>query len=275
MVPFESSNGNALDGRAVVADGAVHGLHRVVDELARALRVSVASERGALDAHARHLAVLAEHLVRRLKKVQVNASRGARGLAQRPVVEGLDHLLGLVMTIDRGQRALVIVVVLGVHDDVDVGNLTQLAQLERRELHLGGTAPAEEVNVGHRETLEDLEDVRGNVGGEQVLGVLREHPRDVESDVSDAEDRDLFGLERPRARHVGVAVVPAHKVGGAIRAIQVNTRDVEVGIAERSGGEDDRVVVLAEVLEGEVRADVDVGEQADVAAAQERSRAPR
>ena len=96
--------------------------------------------------------------------------------------------------------------------------------------------------------------------------MLREHARDVEGDVAVADDGDRLSLERPFTGHVGVPVEPAHEVGRAVRADRVDPRDVEVGVADRASGEDDRVVVVLEVVEGDVLAEADVAEDADVAA---------
>ena len=169
--------------------------------------------------------------------------------------------------VDRGHRALVEVVVLGVDDDVDVRHVAQLTELERGELDLRGTAAAKDVNIGHGRGLKAGLDVGRELRGEEVWDVLCEDAGHVERDVADTQNRDLLGLERPGAGDVGVTVVPGHEVGGAVRAIKVNTRDVEIGVVEGAGGKDDGVVVLAELVEGEVRAHVDVGQQADVAAA--------
>src|SRR5699024_9309094 len=73
----------------------------------------------------------------------------------------------------------------------------------------------------------------------------------------------------PGAGVVGVAVVPGHEVGGAVGAVQLDAGDREVGVLEGAGGEDDRVVVAAQVLEREVGAELDVDEEADVPAAQD------
>ena len=88
-----------------------------------------------------------------------------------------------------------------------------------------------------------------DLGDQQVLGVLGEHAGHVERHVAVADHRDLRGLERPGARHVRVPVVPGDEVGGAVGAVQLDARDVQVRVADGAGGEDDRVVVLAQVVE--------------------------
>ena len=167
-------------------------------------------------------------------------------------VRRLDDLLGLVRGVDGRHRPLVEVEVLGVHDDVDVGHVAELAQLQRGELDLGRAPAGEHVHVGDRRGREDLVDVGRDLGRQQVVGVLGEDAGDVERDVAGAEHGDLAGLERPGARDVGVAVVPGDEVGRAVGPGQVDAGDVEVGVADGAGGEDHGVVELAQVVELEV-----------------------
>ena len=170
----------------------------------------------------------------------------------------------LLSIADRERR--VVVEVLVVDDHVDVAHLAELAQLERGELHLHRSAAAEDVHVGHRRRLQPLVDVVGDLGRQQVLGVLRQHPRGVERDVAVADHGDALRRQRPGARVVGVPVVPADEVGGAVAAGQVDARDVEVGVAHGPGREDDGVVVALQVVERDVAAVEHVAEDADVAA---------
>jgi hypothetical protein len=84
-------------------------------------------------------------------------------------------------------------------------------------------------------------------------------------DVAVADDRDLAGLERPLARVVGVAVVPADEVGRAVGALGVDAGDAQLGVVHGAGREDHRVVVLLEVVERDVLTEAHVAEDADVA----------
>ena len=93
--------------------------------------------------------------------------------------------------------------VLVVHDDVDVGHLAELAQLDRGELDVGGTAAPEHVHVGDGGGLEAGEHVVGDLGRAQVDGVLRQHAGDVERDVAVADDGDL--ARRRAATRVGTS----------------------------------------------------------------------
>ena len=91
----------------------------------------------------------------------------------------------------------------------------------------------------------------------------------VQRHVADTQDGDLAGLQRPRARVVRVAVVPGHEVGSAVGLGQVHTRNVERVITVRARRNDDRVVVVTQVVDRHVTADLDIAEQANVATLQD------
>ncbi len=93
--------------------------------------------------------------------------------------------------------------------------------------------------------------------------MLRQDAGDVEGDVAVADHRDLFRLERPGARHVGVTIEPADELCGAVAAVEVDTGHLEVGVANRPGREDHGVVVLLQVVEGDVATVEDIAKQAD------------
>ena len=189
-----------------------------------------------------------------------------RRLAQGPVGEGLDHLLGLVRGVDGGHRALVEVEVLRVDDHVDVGQAPELAQLQRGELDLRRPPTGEHVHVSHRVALDRPVHALRDIGPQQVVRALGEHPGDVERDVARTNHRYPFGLQRPLTRHVRVAVVPGHEVGRPEGAGQLDAGDGQRRVPDRAGGEHHGVVVPPQVSKGDVGADVDVAQQADVAA---------
>ncbi len=119
------------------------------------------------------------------------------------------------------------------------------------------------MHVGDGGGLEAGQDVVGHLGRAQVHGVLGEHARDIERDVSVADDGDLGCLERPFARNVGVSVEPRHEVRRAEGAGKVDAGDVERGVADRAGGQDHGVVPLLKVVDREVAADLDVSDEPD------------
>ncbi len=138
-----------------------------------------------------------------------------------------------------------------------------------RELHLGRAAAAEHVDVGDGRGLQPGVDVVRDFGDQEVVGVLGEHAGHVQGHVAVADHGDFLGLQRPVAGHVRVAVVPGDKVGAAEGALKLDARDVQVRVLDGAGGEDDGVVVRAEVIDGQVRAVVHVAEETDVAAVQD------
>ncbi len=247
-----------------VAHGAVDGLHVPVGEGAGALDVAGAVELGALGAQAHDLAVLAEDFGGRLEEVQEQFVRAVAGVADRPVLQGLGDHVRLLVGAAGGDRALVVVDVLGVDDDLDVGRVVELAQLHRAELRLRRAAAAEDVDLQRLVGLEPVVDVRRDLRGEQLVGGLGKDAGDVEGDVADAEDGNLLGLQRPGARDVRVAVVPGDEVGGAVGAVEVDARDGEGAVGGRTGGEDDGVVERVQFVEGDVAGVVHVAEEADL-----------
>ena len=91
---------------------------------------------------------------------------------------------------------------------------------------------------------------------------LRDDARDVEADVTHADDGDGLGVQIPVLGELRVGVVEADELRAAVGGLR--SRQVEVAVLGRAGGVDDGVVVLLELLEGDILADVDVAEQADL-----------
>ena len=261
--------GQALDGAGGISDGAVDGLDGPVAVLAGAGDVAVAGQAGALGAQADDVAVVVgEDLVGRREEVDVDAVGGGEvlRLLHRVPLKGLDDLALLVGGGQGRLRALVVLEVLLVDEDVDVGLLAELAQLQRGELHLSRTAATEDVHVGDRGLLERGGHVRGDLGGHEVVGVLGQDAGDVQRDVADADDGDLLGTQVPGTRVVGVTVVPRDEVGAAVALGGVDAGNVEGGVGVGSGGEDDGVIVLLELGHRDVTADLDVADEPNVPA---------
>ncbi len=213
---------------------------------------------------------------RAVQEVQVQAA-GSRelgkilGLLGNPVGERAHHGLGLVVRLDLAIGLFVEFEVLGVEDDVHVLGVRKFAEFQRGgELHLCRAATAEDVNVGDRGgVLQAGVNVVRDFGDQEVIGVLGENTGHVKGHVAVAEDGDFLGLKRPFAGNVRVTVVPGDEVGAAEGTLEFDARDIQVGVLDGAGGEDDGVVMLAEVLDGDVRAVVNVAEEADVAAVQD------
>ena len=212
-----------------------------------------------------------DDLDRSLEQVNVDATRGRVLLRVRHRVarQRLDNLTLLVRRAQRLLRALVEVEVLFRDDDVHVRHLAQLAQLQRGELHLRRTTATEHVHIGDRVLSQALGHIRRHLGLEHILGVLGQDASHVQRHVTDTKNGNLAGLQRPRARVIRVAVVPGHEVGCTVRLRQIHTRNVERVIAVRARRNDDRVVVITQVVDRHVAADLDIAEQADVATLQD------
>ena len=216
-------------------------------------------------------ALVGDDLDRRLEQVDVDAPR--RGVlllvGHRVVRQGLDDLTLLIRGAQGLLGPLVEVKVLLRHDDVHVGHLAQLAQLQRRELHLRRAAPTKDVNIRDRVLRQGLGDVGRDLRLEHVLSVLGEHARHVQRHVAHADDGHLPGLKRPRARIVRVSVVPGHEVRRAVGLRQIHARNVQRMIAIGTGRDHDRVVVVAQVVDAHVSAHLNVAEQPNVTALQD------
>ena len=206
----------------------------------------------------------------------MEAAGGARGgvggvvfLLHQPVGQGVDHGLDLVVALHGNVGGLVKVEVLLVKDNVHVAGVAELAQFHRGELHLGGAAATKDVHVGDGRGLQPLVDVVRDLGDKHVVGVLGQHPRHIQCHVAVANDGDLLGGQRPFARHIRVPVVPGHEVGPAVGALQLDAGDVQVCVLDGAGREDDGVVVLLQVFQHQVRAVLDVAEEANVSPVQD------
>ena len=110
--------------------------------------------------------------------------------------------------------------------------------------------------------LQGFVDVVRDFGGEQFVAGLCDDARDVEADVAHADDGDGLGVQVPVLRELRVGVVEADELSATVGGLRA--RQVEVAVLGRAGGVDDGVVVLLELLEGDILADVDVAEQADL-----------
>jgi hypothetical protein len=210
--------------------------------------------------------ILAEDGHRCVQEVQVQTPLRPGLLPHRKVRERLRHLLDLVARLDGLERPLIELVVLGIDDDVDVVDLTEFTQLERRELRLRGPPATEHVDVGDLRGLQALVHVVRDLRGVQVIGLLREHPSHVEGDIAVAEHGDLLRIERPGLGDIGMSVVPVDEVGGTVGTRQVDPGQRQRCVDEAAGGEDHRIVAVGELAEVDVGSVFDVAEQADVTA---------
>ena len=147
---------HARQRRPEVAHGAVDRLDGHLPDLAGADHAALAVGPGALPAERRDAAVVIRDDRERLRvEVQVQTTGClSPGVVDRgALAPGLQHAVDhhdLLVAGDRSTRRVVVVEVLVVDDHVDVAQLAEFAQLEGRELDLGGAAAAEHVHVGDR-----------------------------------------------------------------------------------------------------------------------------
>ena len=121
------------------------------------------------------------------------------------------------------------------------------------------------MHVGDRVLSQGLGHVGRHLGLEHVLRVLGQHAGDVQRHVANAQDRDLASLQRPRTRVIRVAVVPGHEVGRTVGLRQIHARNIQRVIAVRTRRNDDRIIVVTQVVDRHVAAHLDVAEQTNVA----------
>ncbi len=149
--------------------------------------------------------------------------------------------------------------------DVGLGHLAQLADLGIGEGGLGGPAAAEHEDLLHGAVGQGVDRVLGGVGDLQLLAGEGEHPGDVGGDVAVADHHHPLAAEVEFAvGEVGVGVVPVDELGGRVAAGQVLALDPEVAIDAGPIGEEDGVIALLELGDGDVAADLDVAEEAEL-----------
>ena len=194
--------------------------------------------------------------------IGVRVARGQLGVGPRAQLRV--DLPGPAFGLPVRTSGLVVVVQIGrVHHHGEPLHLAYLAQFEGGEPGPGRAAAADHRHHPRGGGAETLADVVGDVGVGQLLGGPHEHARHVQGHVAHAHHGRAFSGQVPVRRHVGVAVVPGHELRRAVGAGQLLAGDPQLPVCQGSGCEDHRVVVRAQVLEGDVRAEVHVAQEAD------------
>src|SRR5579884_2666606 len=133
----------------------------------------------------------------------------------------------------------------GVDDHVRTRELPELLQLRGRERRLRRAAPADDDDLADAGAVDRVDRRVRRVGRRELLRREREHPRDVERDVSVPDHDCTLDREVELERlEVGMAVVPGDELGRRPRSRQVLARDPHPPVGLRADGVDDRVVVL-------------------------------
>ena len=105
----------------------------------------------------------------------------------------------------------------------------------------------------------------GHVCGSQALHRREQHPGDIERDVARADDGDT-GCGHSDSIYDGIwmPAVPGDEFGCRDAARKVLTRHRQCSIGTGSGRHDDRVVVGAQLGEGDVPTEPDVAQEPDI-----------
>ena len=189
---------------------------------------------------------------------------GVRPLGERRHVRAFAAVRHVVR--DPGLEQAVVV-----HDDVGVGEVTELAQLDGGELDLLGAAADQHVHVADGAGPQGVEDGVGDVRADELVRGAGEHTGDVQRDVPGTDDRDAGGVQPRRGAVVGVAAVPADDGARADAARQVFARDPEPPVDGAARGVHDGGVVRAQHRQRHLvrpGADLDAAEEADLAGAE-------
>ena len=186
----------------------------------------------------------------------------ARRRPRRVLAEDLDVTPGVRIVLQSRLARRVELQLAGLDGDVRVRELAELLQLGRGEGGLGRTAPGEQDDLLQPRAEDRLDRGVGRVGRPDLLGRERQHPDDVERDVSCADDdRTLARQVEVEVLVVGVAVVPGDELGRRPGAGQVLARNAHPAIGLRADGIDHGVVQTDEVVVRQIAPDGDVAEE--------------
>ena len=151
----------------------------------------------------------------------------------------------------------------GADGDVGVRQLAELPDLRVREGRLGRATSAEEVDLLDAAPGERLQRVIGDVGFGQLLGRAAQDPGHVHGDVAHADDGYPFlGEIELAVAIIGMAVVPGDELGGRVAVLQIFPGDAHAPIRLRPRGIDDLVIVVAQLVDSDVAAELHAPEEA-------------
>ena len=101
----------------------------------------------------------------------------------------------------------------------------------------------------------------------ELVPRLRKDARAVERDIAVADHRRVRAAkERVEIGEFGMAVVPADELSGAHHAGQILSRDAELAIMRRAGGEDHRVIEVEQLGDRDVAAHRHIADEVDARA---------
>ena len=191
------------------------------------------------------------------------------GILHRVVRQSFDNLTLLVRSAQGFFGAFIKVEVILGNNNVDIGNMPQLAQFQRCELHLGGATATKDMNVSNGVFGKALCNVFRDLGHEHVFRVLCQDTGNIQSNISHAQNGHGFRFQRPRAGVIRMSVVPGDEVGGTVGLGQINTGDIQRGVAVSAGCDDDRIVVRVQVINRDVAANLNIAQKTNITALQD------
>ena len=255
----------------------VHGLHRILFKLAGAAHLAVSRRFGLLHANANDLAVLAQHFDWRGIEVHIILAISRITLVIHVTVifhvfrhltnreQLFDHLTGQLVFAGLFNRVFIQIEIVFVDDQLHSRQLLHLTQFLHGELGLRHTAADEQVQHASLVRLDALVHIVWNVSAFlQIVGIAHEFARHIHGHVAAADHGDFLSFKRPFASAGRITVVPFHKLGCAIHAIQVGTRQSKRLVLNGTGGEQHGIVTLKQLVEGHVLAEFHVAIQVDV-----------
>lgn len=180
------------------------------------------------------------------------------------LLEHLAHQVSGLAFLARGQRSLVIVNVLRGNHDINGLGMVQLLELLRGELGLRRAAAAEDAHGLGLVLGQGIVDIIGDFGHLELVTSLGQDAGDIKAHVTHADDCDLCGGKIPIALEARVAIVEAHELAGTMHAVEVRAGDIAVAVAHGAGGKDHGIIMLLQLIDGDIPADVHVGQQANL-----------
>src|SRR5699024_3269490 len=164
----------------------------------------------------------------------------------------------------RSFRCGVVVDVLWRDDDLDGWRLVEFLEFLRGVLCLRWAATAKHVDFLGLVVLEGLVDVVWDFSNQQLIGGLRQDAGNVQRHVTHANNGDGLSAYAPFAHEDWDALVEAHELSGAEAAVEIFTRHTHDLVLGGAGSEDDGVVVFVHFIDGDVAADFNVAEEANL-----------
>ena len=180
------------------------------------------------------------------------------------LLEHLAYQVGGLAFLTRAQRSLVIVNVFGRDHDINGFRMVQFLELLRSEFGLRRAAPTEDANGLGLVLGQGLVDIIGDFGHLELVTGLGQDAGNIKAHIAHADDCNLLGRKIPVPLEAWVAIVEAHELAGTMYAVEVRAGNIAVAVAHGAGGKDHGIIMLLQLIDGDIPADVHVGQQANL-----------